>query len=152
MLRLEFDARTNDTQSGELTSVARHFLSNPDGHVKEAALHLMASQEPDLKNLDTLLKEVIQYHDARLIPIALLELTRYLGQGQDQKIHQGLTQAMLQGAPFVSLEIAKGIAPFLSSGSLSTYEMALQHLGPTSRTKWHLKITLEEFEKRQSAG
>ncbi len=152
LLKIQFQAQKHKLQSPELAEIARHHLKNPDGHVKEAALHLMSTQETSEDNLDSILNEIIMYHDAHLIQHALLEMTRYLGQGYDQKIHQSLSRALAQGAPFVSLEIAKGLQPFINTASFGIYSNLLTQLGTGSKTRNLLKVNLEEFERRQSAG
>lgn len=152
LLKIQFQAQKYKLQSPEFAEIARHHLKNPDGHVKAAALHLMSTQEISAENLDSILNEIILYHDAHLIQHAMLELTRYLGQAYDQKIHHGLSRALAQGAPFVSLEIAKGLQPFINSASFGIYSHLMTQLGAGSKTRSLLKVSLEEFERRQSAG
>jgi hypothetical protein len=152
LLQLEHQYHDNRSRSDELNALARQFLKNPDGHVKKAALHLMASQEPNIKNLDSLLRDVIAFHDAALIPQTMLELTRYLGQGQDQRIYDALASALVRGAPFVSLAIAQQISAFLNEQSLETFVAVLPQIHGGSKTRRHLRVMIDEYEKRQSAG
>lgn len=143
----------NNIKDEQVSEVARHFLKVPDGHVKKAAMHLMASQDKNGDNLESLLSEVIAYHDAYLIEQGMLELSRYLGdETSERKIHQALNQAMATGSPFVAEQISKNLNPFINSSSFSLYSQTMKTLSKGSMTHKNLKNAINEYQRLLQAA
>lgn len=144
--------REEKLESEELASLAREFLANSDGHVKEAALDLMSTQPPSSANRDSLLNDVIGDHDANLIAHGLLELRRYDGAADQAKIQQALADSMETGAPYVAMAVAEGIAPFLSDSSVPTYRQVAKNLSAGSVVRNNLEASLDEYRRHKSGG
>ena len=132
-----------------IAKLARMHLANEDGHVKEAALHLLASQPTSAENLASLLKDVIEESDAELIEHAMLELSRYKSPGDLRLIRESLAQAMLTGAPFVSEAVSNSIVRFIDNESYPYFSEIAARASPGSRVKTNLQFSLTEFRRRQ---
>lgn len=152
LLKIQYQVSNENQQSGEIRDLALHYLKSPDGHVKEAALHLLATQPVSEQGLEALLNDILAFHDASLIAPAMLELTRYLNQGSDERIHDALITALLTGSPLVSEQVAKNISPFISAQSLEQYQKLLEKMSLGSVTYQNLKASLQEFTKKQTAA
>lgn len=152
LFRLQGVVVQKEWESDEIAQVARDFLTIEDGHVKEAALHLISTQPTNDKSLDALLNEVIHFYDPKLIQHAMLELRRYLGSADEQKIHQSLSQALQTGSPAVAQEVARSIAPFVNKNSFEVYLETLNAMPPHSKSYRNLKASVEEYEKKQTAA
>lgn len=135
-----------------LAQVARDFLADPDGHVKEAALHLLATQPTSAESLETILVHVIAEYDSELIEQALLELGRYQNVHEVERINEALAQAMTHGAPFVSQKIAENIEPFIQDQSYAFFATLSRRLTNGSQTYKQLHSALESFSRRQTGG
>ena len=139
-------------KSGAIAAIAREFLANDDGHVKEAALHLMATQSASEENLQALLEHVVAGIDATLIEHAMLELRRYSREDHLKMIHVALADAMVTGTPFVSEAVSQNIGLFINHDSLAFFRALTRQISPDSRVSDHLRASLEDFSKRQSGG
>ncbi len=147
LLKMQNFVVNNNIKNEKISEIANHFLATPDGHVKKAAMHLMATQETDLNSLDSLLNNVINYHDSQLIEQAMLELKRYLGNEQNEsKINNALIRAMKSGAPFVSTEVSKHLGPFLNQKSYPLYKSTLDTVSKGSHTHKNLKNVIAEYQ------
>ena len=130
----------------DLEKIARHFLKVPDGHVKEAALHLLSTQEKNEMNMEAILKEIINYHDARLIEHAMLELHYYLTDpDQAHRVHTSLATAMKTGSIFVSQEISRHLQPFINNNSMALYSETAKNLSLGSATRKYIENALREY-------
>ncbi len=152
LLKLQDRVSRNQIKDESIAEIARNFLKVPDGHVKEAALHLISTQEPSPKNLQAILDEIINYHDAKLIAHAMLELQRYLGTSDEAIIHPALAQALTQGSPLVSEQVSRFIFPFLNTKSLTLYRSTLNRLNIGSGASNKLRNALNEHSKQQRAA
>ena len=137
-------AEARRARSRDIADSARAQLAVPDGHVKEAALRLLATQDPAPENRDAILSDVIGYHDANLIPQALLELRRYDLAGSPS-VHDALIDSIMTGAPFVAGAVADGIGPFINEASYPRYADALSRLEPGTRSHAALEAALEQY-------
>jgi DNA-binding phage protein len=135
----------------EIARLARENLANEDGHVKEAALHLLATQAPSPENLQSILRDVLQENDAALIAHAMLELQRYKSPIDLTSIREALAQAMLTGAPFVSEAVSKSIVSFIDNESYPYFFEIATQISPGSVVKTNLQFSLMEFRRRNSA-
>ncbi len=148
LLKLQNEVMDQQRKDEQISEMARHFLKIADGHVKEAALHLMATQEPSEDNLESLLNDIIAYHDAKLIQQGMLELRRYLGNKQNEsKIHQALANAMRTGSPFVAEQISKNLNAFINEDSLPLYMKTMSQLSKGSHTHKNLKNAINDYQR-----
>ena len=152
LIDLAVVSRTQHIQLSEIARVARHHLENDDGHVKEGALRLLATQEPSSESLHSILNHVIGDTDAQLIEPALYELRRYTSPTDRAFIHEKLSASLLTGAPFVAEKISQNLAPFLDSASYTTYSQAAARASEGSRIRSNLRAQLSDYQKRQSGG
>lgn len=153
LLKLQSEVMDQQRKDEQISEIARHFLKVADGHVKEAALHLMSTQEKSQDNLESLLTEIIAYHDAKLIEQGMLELRRYLGnKANESKIHQALSKAMRTGSPFVAEQISKNLNPFINEDSLPLYMKTMSQLSKGSHTHKNLKNAINEYQRLLQAA
>lgn len=86
----------------EEIATARRLLLNPDGHVKAAALEVLAKSEPNEDALGALLEGILLEHDAKLLPRTLGILARYTDSASRTRIDQTMQRVLLRGSHYVS--------------------------------------------------
>lgn len=145
-------SRGHDVRSVELSALAREFLINSDGHVQEAALDILATQDIDQDNLEAILNHIIRSSDAELIHQAMLELKRYTYSADQRHIQEVFAETLLIGPPFVAVAIAEYLGDFLSEQSFIFYEDLVQKFDQRSIIHQYIMSALEQFEKRSAAG
>jgi hypothetical protein len=151
LMKLAAVAEAEDARDPELAAIAREQMANPDGHVKEAALRLMATQEPSLANRDAILANVVADRDDSLIAPALLELRRY-DLERAPEIHLALIGSMARGAPYVALAIARQIEPFVNDASYSLYTSSLGQLSSGTLAYEALRSALEQYRRHRTGA
>lgn len=144
-------AQATGARDPEIAETAREQLDNEDGHVKEGALRLMATQDPSRENRDAILGGVIASHDENLVPQALLELRRY-DLTNSPEIHAGLAEALVTGDPFVASAIARDVGPFINASTFESYSAALARLSPGTKPYEGLRAALKQYRLRQMGG
>ena len=152
MIDLAVLARTQHYKLSSLSDTARHFLRNDDGHVKEGALRLLATQPPSPESLNAILNDIIGDTDAQLIEPALRELRKYPSPSDRALIEQRLAASLLTGSPFVAEAISENLGPFINNSSLATFQDAAAQASEGSRIRSNLRAQLADYEKRQSGG
>ena len=151
LLKIQHQVSENNIKNNETLNLAIRFLKVPDGHVKEAALHLLSTQEKSESALDEILNSIISYHDANLIQQAMLELTRYK-KDFGNKIDQALISALKMGSPLVSEQVAKNISLFITESNYNLYRNTLKSLRIGSLSYENLENSLRDFKKKQKAA
>ncbi|MCB0378568.1 MAG: hypothetical protein KDD33_08760 [Bdellovibrionales bacterium] len=147
-LRIEKREEANPTY---WKNIAIETLAVEDGHVKEASLNILSTQEPDERALVEILREVLGYHDPHLVPQAMAELQKYTEPDHLQKIYAGLAQVLQTGSLLVRKEVLNHLDPYLNEKSLPYFENALQNLNPKSSIHSSLYRVINEY-KRQKSG
>ena len=131
----------------EFSETAREFLVLDDGHVKEGALELIATQPTSSENLDAILSGIVDDIDPTLIEQALLELSRYKDSSDQIKINESLAKAIKTGAPFVAETISKKLTAILNRDNLSFYQNLLNQTEPNSRIYENLHASLQSWSQ-----
>lgn len=144
-------AQSAGARDAEISETAREQLDNDDGHVKEGALRLLATQDPSAENRDAILTGVIESHDENLIPQALLELRRY-DLARSPEIHARLGEALVTGDPFVATAIARDLEPFINESSYESYRATLARLSPGTKPYDGLRAALKQYRLRRIGG
>ena len=134
------------------TKIAITSLSIPDGHVKEAALDLLSTQEPNPSAFEKIISEVIKYHDPLLIEQALAELQKYKEPKYQKRIYETLSQVLSTGSVLVKKEVAENIGPFLNKDSLPYFQNSLQKMNPRSSTRTVLYKILQDYSRQQTGA
>ncbi len=124
---------------------AREFLASSDGFVQEAALKLMATQEPSPENLQAILDDVLGGYDAELIDLALVQLERYTSVADSDKISAALARAITTGAPFLAREVSVHIAPFLHARNSEFFAQVARDLPEGSIYRINLEASLKNL-------
>lgn len=129
-------------------------LAHDDGFVKKEVLSLIAKLPPEesSKYLDLVLKDVIAYHDSKLIPEALKFIANTKTTQNEVKVSQSLSVALKQGGPHVSQEISKNIGRFISPKTADLYSKILPHMPKSAPETVYLSSALTEYEMKQSGG
>lgn len=140
------------SQSFRLSETGRELLDYEDGSIKEKALQLLISQPEDVDNIDSVVKGVLDYHDAKLIPLAVTELQRYLGDQNAFKVHWGVRDCLLTGSLMVKEELSTILRPFINDGSIQFYRDLSLSPSLDKRIKENLISTIEEYQKQTSGG
>lgn len=151
LLSLSDLAQEKGLRGDDLSGIAREGLENPDGHVKEAALHLMSTQDPSPANRDAILAHVIADYDGTLIEHGMLELMR-VDPGGSPATHSALAESMAHGAPFVAQAVADGIGPFINEATYAHYERQLAQLDRASQVHRSLDAALRDYRLRTTGG
>ncbi|MBX2987274.1 MAG: hypothetical protein KF802_05190 [Bdellovibrionaceae bacterium] len=140
-------------QKQALGEIAREAMTNPDGHVQEAALELLRELPADHANLQAVLEGLqINPADPLILDQASRELSRYLGQPEEARVHDFMASTMKQGAHFTAQQAAQSVKQFLNPNSTGLYRRVLEELPPGSLTARTLKSVLDDYEARLSGG
>ncbi|RZA05750.1 MAG: hypothetical protein EOP11_12090 [Proteobacteria bacterium] len=141
-------AAANELKSEAIASLAREQLKSEDGHVQEAALALLATQEPSEANLTAVLDNVITGYDAQLIQAAMKQLQRYPSEGDQERIAAALSSAMTTGSPFVAREVSSAIEPFMQPRTVPIYEEAVASITEGSLVRRDLAQSIASYRAR----
>ncbi len=136
---------TNDA----ISQLARHYLSTPDGHIKEEALLILTTQPTSEANLYSILNDILNYHDADLTDMAMNELARYKNSEYSATINDYLKKNLLTGSHFTSLTIAKSISLFLSDDNIKEYQKIAQRMGTQSQSAQFLLASIENYKRQR---
>lgn len=142
----------NPQMRADLQKLAREFILTEDGYVQTAALEIFSDLPTSADNVRVLLEGVMTSPDATLVESSLKELRRYLGLPEEAAVHEALSRVMQEGSHFSSQAVARGIAPFLNSGSMPKYQAAASHLSRDTATGGLLHAALDEYTKKRGGG
>lgn len=133
--------------SESVSVIARYFLSNPDGHVKEAALQLISTQTPSEKNLESITKNILSYHDMELAEFALTEFQKYyLNAEYRTSIDNSLINTLIGGSLLTRESVSKNIFPFLTAENIERFESFLKTTEPGSKVNSYLGEAIDRFK------
>lgn len=144
--------KNEEQQTQYWLQMALKSLSVDDGHVKEAALEVISTQEPNNEAFDKILNDIINYHDPLLIAQAMAELQKYQGQSYQTKVYQSLSQAMQTGSLMVKKEIVQNLVPFMNPQSLPFFQSALDKMNPKSNVHTALYKLIKDFKAQQTGA
>ncbi len=144
--------KNSEITATELEQAALDSLNNPDGHVQQAALDLLAQLPPSAANFDAIIEITEDNYDAMIVEQLMDELYRYMPQGYGAEIDQTFTNLIITGAPYASQTAAQNIVPFLNPNNIDTYKDTLSKIPADSKKAKLLKGAIEEFELQQSGG
>lgn len=142
----EWVVRTH-LQSPAVIHLAVRYLKIGDGHVQAEALALLATQPPSADALQAVINDVIGGYDAQLIAAGLAELARYGAENDRVRIGHALADAMMTGAPNVAKEVSRGIAPFVTDGTLAVFQEAAAEIPAGSLVRANLEKVLRAGRK-----
>ena len=134
----------------KVSEVARQHLESANGFVQEAALKLIATQEPRPENLDAIIEGILGGTDPDLIQAGLVELRRYPSPDDRKKIDGALASAMTTGAPFIAEQVSLQIKPFLSPENVGHYRGVADQLPSESIYRGNLEAALNAFGQSES--
>jgi hypothetical protein len=129
--------------SAKISSLGREFLKSSDGHIKEAALMLLSTQEPSSDNLNTILEEAISFHSAPLAELAIIELSKYKKEEWQESIDQSFLSNLKTGSVIVRQTLAKNISKFLNEANESKYKDFIENESNDSKIKKYIAASLE---------
>ena len=152
LMNIESSISENGVKEEKYQKLGQFFMAVPDGHVKEAALHILSSQEPSKDSFQAIIDGILNFHDPALIRHAMFELERYLGSSHEQKMIQEIAKVLLRGSPSVSKEISRYLVAFINSNSRDVFKEVLFQLHPRSIVYQRIQETLSEYEKRENAA
>ncbi len=152
LLQIQSLIEIDKVEEPQISKMAREFIENSDGHVQEAALDLMSTQEPSNENLQAILDHIIKGNDPELIHQALLELRRYPSVVDQETIRQTLAQVLLTGAPFVAQALAEKSELFINSQNIEFFEKLITQFDPQSLVSVSLQSSLKEYRRKSTAG
>lgn len=144
--------KNSEITETELEQAALDSLKNPDGHVQQAALDLLAQLPPSAEHFEAIIEITADNYDAMIVEQVMDELYRYMPQGYGAQIDQTFTKLITNGAPYASQTAAQNILPFLNPENISTYKDTLNSLPANTKKAKLLKGAIEEFELQQSGG
>jgi len=136
----------NEVIDDRITEIGIEYLGVSDGHVKEAALLLLSTQEPSQEALNAITENVLDYHDANLIGLALMELEKYKTGEFDVVIKDSFIKNFRKGSLLVKEALAKGIYKFVNEENRNDYGEILRSLPKNSKVRKNLKATLDRYD------
>ena len=144
--------KNNEICSAELSQAAIESLSNPDGHVQEAALKILAELPISNDHHNAIVMLVSDSYNTKIIKQAMTEIQRYQDSGTIDQIDQVFIEQLKTGAPYASQEIAKNILPFINQNNIGYYQETLDQLPPQSKKAQLLKSNIEEYHLLNQGG
>lgn len=144
--------KNSEITETELEQAALDSLNNPDGHVQQAALDLLAQLPPSAKHFDAIIEITTENYDAMIVEQIMDELYRYIPQGYSAQIDQTFTDLITTGSPNAAQTVTQNIVPFLNNENIASYKDTLATLPANSKKAKQLKAAIEEFELQQSGG
>ena len=149
---IESISRGNTNLNEEVLNRARKNLMISDGHIKKAALVILSMGEKSEGSFDSIIRNVLNYHDRKLVDMGLAELSRYKNEGYFGKIHQTIINVISTGSIFAKNEVAKKAYLFITKDTYDEYLGLLQSLSKNSRTRVFLKASLEQYKMSLRGG
>lgn len=150
--KLNLIVRSSNSTNPRLSETGRELLEYDDGAIKAQALSLLLSQPGEIENVDYVVKDILEYHDAKLVANAVAELQRYLTDQNAIKIHWGIRDCLLTGSLMVRDELSTLLQPFLNDGSIQFYRDLSQNPNLNKQIKENLISTIDEYQKQVSGG
>lgn len=135
-----------EIQDPKILATGIEYLKVSDGHVKEAALLLLSTQEPSQEALTAITENVLDYHDANLVGLALMELEKYKTGEYDVIIKESFIKNFDRGSLMVKEALAKGIYRFVNESNRNDYDEILRGLPKGSRVRRNLKASLDRYD------
>ncbi len=139
-------------QSSEVSLLARELLNVDDGAIKEQALDLLLSQQPEPQNVDAIAHGIFEYHDSNLVERAVAEFQRHLEGDQAVLVHQSIRSCLLTGSLFVRESVSAKLGEFVNSGSYQFYLDLSNDPAIEGTVRRNLRSTLLEYQLSQSDG
>lgn len=137
-----------------IEQIALQYLAVPDGHVKEAALDLLLTQDPSETGLEIVLDEVFGFYDSRLVAGGISYINNFsnLSPELELRISVVVRKAITQGSPNLAREITKNLLSLLNDSNYQQYQAMLAELSPRSREFRQVQAALSEFSRRRQGG
>lgn len=135
------------TSGYDYSSLAREFIQIEDGHVKEAALSLLATQDISKENFESIVQNVLLYHDDALIDQAMMELERYKTSGYENETTQAIEKSFSGASPMIRERLAKNVYPFISEENRETFRDISKRDPWNSKSAKILRANLRRFER-----
>jgi hypothetical protein len=117
-----------DYDNENISRIAREYLSIADGHVKEAALVLMGTQPPSRENLESLIKDVFNFHDSTLINMAFSEIEKYKDAADRIYIEEAILENLSKGSILVREALSKNISQIITSENKNKFLRLIEGL------------------------
>jgi hypothetical protein len=138
--------------SSELSQLARELITIDDGAIKEEALDLLLSQQPEPENVEAIAKGIFEYHDSNLVDQAVMEFQRHLYGEQAVLVHQSIRACLLIGSLLVRESVSANLGKFINPGSFQFYDDLSNDPAIDGPVRRNLKSTLVEYQLSQSGG
>lgn len=146
MMELYEETLKMELESSQIEELGAKLLAIGDGHVKEAAILLLSTQPPSQMVLDSLIENVIDYHDPNLIGLTLIELEKYNDEKYKIQIRDSFMKNFKEGSLLVKEALAKGLYRFVSEDTRGQFQDILENLPKNSRVRNNLKSSLDRFD------
>lgn len=139
-------------RSKELSDLAQLLLKSNDGAMKEEALKLMLSQDPQDTNVKAVSEGVLEYYDSNLVDLAVSELSRHLVGSTAQEVHTALRNCLVTGSLLVRQSMSAKLGPFINQGSYQFYQNLSNKKGLDFPVHQNIQSQIREWELKQSGG
>jgi len=136
----------NEISDQRITDIGIEYLRVSNGHVKEAALLVLSTQEPSQEALNAITENVLDYHDANLVGLALMELEKYRSTDYQVVIRESFIKNFNNGSLMVKEALAKGIYKFVNANNREDYGEILNSLPHNSQVRKNLKASLDRYD------
>lgn len=120
--------RRHNFKDEKISPLMRELLAVDSGAVKLSVLKIMSTQNPEAKNLDSILRDVFGSYHVQPIRLGLTELSRYKDPVDQKYIHNHLQYTLLKGSLHVAEELAENIDLLIEKPSRYQYDSLLSEL------------------------
>lgn len=133
----------------DVSVMARTLLAYEDGYVQEIALELLATTEPNERNLDSMLATIEKSYDTKIVKQIMSQLQRYPIDNRFEVVFEKLLE---HGSIYAANTVASELLPFIQESNIESYKALLQRLDSNTKKAKLLKSTLFEYEMQNSGG
>lgn len=149
---MNLQVNQNGWHSRNLSQLARELLTIDDGAIKEEALKLLLSQQPEPENVEAVADGIFKYHDSNLVEHAITEYEKHLYGDEANSVHATIRTCLLTGSLFVRESLSMNMGKFINSGSYDFYRELSKDPSIDSVVKRNLRSSLMEYQLNQSGG
>ena len=119
----------------------------PDGYVKEAALNLLATLPPSDEARELFIKEVLFFHDDKLVVQSVGEIQKYLFGTDRERMMMAISTVYKSGSPNVKRALSGLTQQLLNDQTINDFARLARNLPPLSLNRERIARALMAYQQ-----